>query len=241
MFAFCFFPPKCWSKLADADASHIFQWSDFIVTVIHIHHDYFDSECLGCVSLSALLVVLQAISAWDSLLSCSTFIFAALQVIFSVSLNLSCICFSLSLQSWSQTSPPNRLSKGGLGVRINQRHPGRKMNIPHFSCGKLSLPLRSGGCLRRLRNSNSCLIPGGAKPPYCPVCSSSQGASEFFLCFKQLTMFSWSDFDSDRAIYVQKKNSRVAQRAFASSLCSGLTLTSTCIHSVIYISAESKY
>lgn len=144
------------------------------------------------------------LAAWDSLLSCSTFILAALQVIFSVSLNLSCICFFLSLQSWSQTSPPNRLSKGGLGVRINQRHPGRKMNIPHFSCAKLSLPLRSGGCLRRLRNSNSCLIPGGAKPPYCPVCSSSQGASEFFLCFKQLTMFSWSDFDSDRAIYVQK-------------------------------------
>lgn len=82
------------------------------------------------------------------------------------------------------------------------------MTTPHFSCGKLSLPLRSGGCLRRLRNSNSCLIPGGAKPPYCPVCSSSQGASEFFLCFKQLTMFSWSDSDSDRAIYVREKKKK---------------------------------
>lgn len=48
------------------------------------------------------------------------------------------------------------------------------------------------------------LIPRKAKPPYCPLCSSSQGASEFFLCFKQLTEFSWSDLDIDREIYVKK-------------------------------------
>lgn len=94
-------------------------------------------------------------------------------------------------------------------------------------CEKLSLPPRSAGCLRRLRNWNSCLIPGGAQPPDCPACSSSQGASEFLLCFKQLTTFSWSDSDSDTENYVERKKKnkkQVAQRALISSLLGGQRL-----------------
>lgn len=107
--------------------------------------------------------------------------------------------------------PPEEI--WGWGRRINQWNPKQKMNIPHFCSEKLSLQLRPGECLRRLRKILIlALILTGAKPAYCPFCSSSQGASEFFLCSKQLTEFSWSGFDTDRAKYVKQKRKEVGQR-----------------------------